>query len=64
MIRDGIVGYFWLHARTACLGVVKAGAAVVYRAGLEETGVFTANAGFGDPCDFLTNCMQQSNLRC
>jgi hypothetical protein len=64
MIRDGIVGYFWLHTRTARLSVVKAGAAVLDRAGSIEMPVFTLKAGFADPCDFLTNCMQQSNLRC
>jgi hypothetical protein len=46
------------------LSVLKASAAVQDRAGLIEMPYFSANAGFGDPCDFLTNCVQQSNLRC
>jgi hypothetical protein len=46
------------------LSALKAGAAVQDRAGSIELPVFTADAGFADPCDFLTNCVQQSNLRC
>jgi hypothetical protein len=46
------------------LSFLKVDAAGQNWAGSVKMPVFIADAGLADPCDFLTNCVQQSNLRC
>jgi len=52
---------FWLGRQTADIERIEGQRS---RPGLFNMGGFSANAASADPCDFLTNCMQQSNLRC
>jgi hypothetical protein len=54
-------GSFWLGRQTADIERIEGQRS---RLGLLNMGDFSANAASADPCDFLTNCVQQSNLRC